>query len=312
MIRSTLSRLKHVSQTPRDITPPHALIIGGHTDIGHLVIESFRKRGFALTLTSSRFLENPLPAELAKDIPYHHLDLNAVIEDGHDVFRKTYTHIICLAPLHICERVLGFINMKRECLQRIIFISSQNVNLGISTPTYDKIREMEARIHKTDLPFIILRPTMLIGRKDKTLYRLSEFGRRFRVLPRIGHADSLQQPLDYRDLAQAIQQASHADIPLRKSYGLGGPEFMSLKRLYKRISRHIAGPVIVLPIPTAAMKILLKISQKTNTRLPFDKEQIARAHKDKHCTDAVLPIWKPRFSLEESLDHTAASHHIST
>jgi nucleoside-diphosphate-sugar epimerase len=88
---------------------------------------------------------------------------------------------------------------------------------------------------------------------DRSLAPIARFARRWRVLPVPVGATGMRQPVHARDLAGACVSALENSATHGVIYELGGGERLSFEQMIRRLRRCVAGPVVSLPIPLAAL-----------------------------------------------------------
>ena len=121
--------------------------------------------------------------------------------------------VISLMPIWETARILP--ELKLNGLQKAILVSSSSViNKKDSSYAEDKALvaslqtaedTVEIFLQAKGITSLILRPTMLFGyKKDGNISRIRSILKRFHIMPFLGKAQGLRQPIHADDLANAI------------------------------------------------------------------------------------------------------------
>ncbi len=135
----------------------------------------------------------------------------------------------------------------------------------------------EALVRSSGLPFLILRPTMVLGGGSPVLEGLA----RLASLPGaglvIGPGTAQVQPIHVDDLAHLLAWLVRHDTPGDVTVDAGGPERLSIEALLRRIRERItghAGPM--LRAPAGPLRTVLALLERGAGRLlPLTAGQLA-------------------------------------
>ena len=188
------------------------------------------------------------------------------LKDEHSVEKllqgaETAVHI---ANIHFSPEIL---RIGKTCgVKRFILVHTTGIYSKFKSASQEYIDiENEIRPMMQDLNVTILRPTMIFG--DMNDYNISKFIRfvdRMPVLPVVGKGDALIQPVNARDLGQALYKVMHAENTCGKAYDLSGERALSIRSLYMMIADCLGKkrPVIRIPegICIFAAKVIRYIS----------------------------------------------------
>ncbi len=165
------------------------------------------------------------------------------------------------------ENIIGVKNLidvlKTKIIQRIIYFSTQSVNLKNKGP-YSKSKEIsEELIRESGLNYIIIRPNYVYG-IDKTndFYRMASFISKFRIVPIIGNGNYKIQPIFKDDLVNIVF-GSVDNFKSRSIIEISGKETISINEIAKLIGESLKIKPLTLHIPVAILQ-LFKIF------IPFD------------------------------------------
>jgi len=141
------------------------------------------------------------------------------------------------------------------------------------------------------IEWIILRPTLIYGLgRDKNITELARFIRRFRILPLLGRADGLRQPIHARDVGVACVAALRAAAATGRAYDLSGGETITYREMVARLFASLAQPVRLVQIPLPAFRLAVSMlrlmpryrhwsvamAQRMNSDLVFDHAAATR------------------------------------
>ena len=130
---------------------------------------------------------------------------------------------------------------KGEGAARFVHLSSAVVTDGDEDPYAGSKRAAEALVRACGLPWVILRPTVIVGRGEPYfLHRLvGRLGRR-RPLPVYGHCRI--QPVFVEDVARAVTAAALSAGAVGGTYELAGRDAMTYESFVRDIARASRSP----------------------------------------------------------------------
>ncbi len=169
--------------------------------------------------------------------------------------------LISLLPIWVTANLVPKLRL-RGLKKAVILSSSSVVNKKKSHWTSDialveRLEHAEYRLQdvfaKLGADLITLRPTMVFGYgKDKNISLILRNLKRFHVMPFLGKAKGLRQPIHAYDLARAICLSLEADIG-SQTFELGGATQLSYRDMVAEIARAVNVSYLSLTIP----KVLL-------------------------------------------------------
>jgi len=116
----------------------------------------------------------------------------------------------------------------------------------------------------SETPTTILRLPMVLGPGDFATRALAGQAHA-RFVPLVGGGTTLQQPIDVRDVVEALLRALQVSPPLNAVLELGGPETLSHAELIARAAVIVGGAPRTLPLPLGAVRA---VSTLLETFLP--------------------------------------------
>jgi nucleoside-diphosphate-sugar epimerase len=155
----------------------------------------------------------------------------------------------------------------------LVHISSSVVN-SMADDFYTRSKTaQEAVVAKTDIPHIILRPTLMFGWFDrKHLGWLKRFMERMPVFPIPGDGKYLRQPLYAGDFSAII--ASSIASQKTGAFNISGQETVDYIDLIRAIKRVTGAGALILKIPYGVFWLLLKTYALFSKNPPFTTSQL--------------------------------------
>lgn len=135
-------------------------------------------------------------------------------------------------------------------VKKLVFISSISVTYPIRTPYADSKYKAEECVKNSNLPYVILRPTLVVEDHGGVEYQM--FVRYVRKMPIVflpGGGMCLKRPVRTSDLVKGIISASLSNTAINHTYALGGAEVLSLRQMAENLLK-INGkkkPIISIP-----------------------------------------------------------------
>ena len=150
---------------------------------------------------------------------------------------------------------------KNAARARIVYVSSIAVtgrDLG-HYPYAQTKAEAEHAVQASELDFVIVRPTIVLGEGAPNWRMLRKLAC-LPVVPLLGGGKARVQPVDVIDVARALEWLAANRLPSRAVVELGGPEILSFADFLARIRRacgYAGFPGV--PIPVAPVRLALRM-----------------------------------------------------
>jgi len=177
-------------------------------------------------------------------------------------------------------------NIVKACeemkVKRAIFISTTGIFTKLN-PDSKAIRlEAERLIKDSNLDYTIIRPTMIYGTpRDRNMWRLIKFLKRFSILPILGNGNYLQQPVYVKDLANVIVKAYENPISIKKVYNVSGKKALTYNEVVDITAAVLGKKVIKIHIPMKISYNLIKAYEKISSKPILKAEQVLRLNENK-------------------------------
>lgn len=149
---------------------------------------------------------------------------------------------------HSCE----ILRIGKECgVKRFILVHTTGMysKFKAASEGYIQVENRVAPLME-EQNVTILRPTMIFG--DLCDYNISKFIRfvdKLPVLPIVAGGKALVQPVNARDLAQAIYKALQSENNCGKGYDISGEHALSIRQLYRMIAKCLGVRRLIISIP---------------------------------------------------------------
>lgn len=182
-----------------------------------------------------------------------------------------HSHWVSLMPIwHLVEYLDQL--AARDC-RRLIAVSSTS-RYTKENAENDQDRSLAKRLASAEdavlrwsaerkIECAIVRPTMIYGSTaDANVSTLQAVMKRFRVMPLVGPAQGLRQPVHRDDLAGLIAAMSlRPQGPMRPDYNASGGEVLTYREMISRIRSQVRGPVATVPAPRGLFVVAQRFSK---------------------------------------------------
>jgi nucleoside-diphosphate-sugar epimerase len=168
------------------------------------------------------------------------------------------SRILSLGPL---DAFAAWVEREQPRLRRIVAIGSTGMHDKRDSPDprerddARRLAEAEASLfafgRARAVAVTVLRPTLLYGSgRDRSLGRLAEFARRWRILPLPASATGRRQPVHVDDVAEAVLACLEAPASFGLGFDLPGGEVLAFDDMVRRALARWAPGARVLHVPS--------------------------------------------------------------
>jgi NADH dehydrogenase len=150
----------------------------------------------------------------------------------------------------IVEGTGSAIEVAREAgVRRLIAMSCLGAQAS-APPVYQAKWKAEALVRASGIPFVILRPSLVLGRDDGVLRPLAGLVRSLPVVPIPGRGEHRLQPIDVEDLARCVLVALERDDLTGETVSAGGSVFVTFRQLVDLVSGSLGviKPKLLVPV----------------------------------------------------------------
>jgi len=161
----------------------------------------------------------------------------------------------------------------RVGLRRIVYLSSLGADAASQNPCLASRARAEQVLLRSVTPTLVLRLPMVIGEEDYAAQRLRAQAQS-RWVPLVDGGASLEQPIDARDVIQAIQRGlelpGFGDLVLE----LAGPEALPRRDLVLRCAALYGGKPGIVPIPEALARSAAALFERISANPPLTRPML--------------------------------------
>lgn len=181
---------------------------------------------------------------------------------------QAYTDINVTATQRVIEV------LKERGKAYVVGISSSVVESAASD-WYTQSKSRQERIFvNSDLPYVVLRPTLMFGWFDrKHVTWLARFMRKTPVFPIPGHGEYLRQPLYAGDLCEIIVSCIK-QRPIGQTYNISGLERIAFIDLMRAVRDVSGATTAIVKMPYRLFHALLTVYAMIDRDPPFTTRQL--------------------------------------
>lgn len=142
----------------------------------------------------------------------------------------------------------------------------------------------EELVRASEIPYTILRPSLIYGAGDLFTLRLSEMIRLSPLLPVIGSGRSKIQPIFIDDVVACILRAVTSDCCLNEIYEIGGPDQLSYEEVTLAIAEAMGVKRPTLHLPLFFIKSMATVLEAVLPKAPVTADQLIMLQEDTVCS----------------------------
>ena len=175
-------------------------------------------------------------------------------------------------------------------------------------PYYEAKWQMEQDVQRSELPYVIFRPSFVFGRDGGILPTFRKLAKLTPVTPIIGSGEQQIQPIWADDVAAYFERAVDLDSATNRMFELGGPDVVSWNEFWQRLKRILGMRRPSAHVPVGLMKMNALVTERLPGNIPLTRDLLKMLeHGDNVVTDdeAVQTFQLPLVSLDEQLRRAA-------
>ena len=175
-------------------------------------------------------------------------------------------------------------------------------------PYYEAKWQMEQDVQRSELPYVIFRPSFVFGRDGGILPTFRKLAKLTPVTPIIGSGEQRIQPIWADDVAAYFERAVDLDSATNRMFELGGPDVVSWNEFWQRLKRILGMRRPSAHVPVGLMKMNALVTERLPGNIPLTRDLLKMLeHGDNVVTDdeAVQTFQLPLVSLDEQLRRAA-------
>ncbi len=147
---------------------------------------------------------------------------------------------------------------KNQGVRRFVYLSGAGAGQGRPQPWFRAKDMAEAAIRESGLEHVLLRPSWVYGRGDRSMNRFLFFCRHLPVIPVIGDGKTTVRPMYVRDVARCVAEGVRREDAKGQVLELGGPERLSMDEIIRTLQLILGRRRPLLHHPAPLMKILVR------------------------------------------------------
>lgn len=245
------------------------VVAGGTGFLGRHVVAALRARGHAVLVLARGTRERPegaelLPLDVAREaVPLDRLrEADALVnlvgikrERGAQTFEAVHVEATRRLVAAACE----------AGIRRFVQVSVVCSRPDPKNPYHDTKWRAEEAVRASELDFTILRPAVIYGPGDDMVTHLVRMIRFAPLFPVVGHGESILQPVDVRDVAQAVASALERPASIGRTYEIVGPSRFELREVVRTVAEGVGLPVVIVPMPLVVQRAAVRLMNAVMT-----------------------------------------------
>ena len=191
-------------------------------------------------------------------------------------------------------------------LKKCVFTSTTALFTKLNASSKTVRIAAEKTITDSKLNWVIIRPTMIFGRKgDRNMERLVRFLKYIPVLFVPGGGKAMQQPVFVDDVAQALVKSYFSKNACKKAYNISGKTTLSFKEVVRITGKLLKKKVFVISLPLKPCRLLLRFYEKLTSKPYLKEEQLLRLNENKafNHVDAAKDFGFTPHSFEDGMSN---------
>jgi len=167
-------------------------------------------------------------------------------------------------------------------VNRVVLVSSQRLYSRVPCPSVAEVIAGEAAARASNMPWTILRPSMIYGPGDDgNISRLARHLGQRRWLPVFGSGRQLHQPVYVEDVVDAILACLTGENLVGRSYDLAGAAPLAYDELIDLIGDAVGVRPLKLHLPVGISLAALWGARRLGIPVPVTAAQVRRSQENK-------------------------------
>lgn len=204
-----------------------------------------------------------------------------------------------LRDLHVKQSEAFVEQALKGAVKNVVMVTALGTRSDAPSQYHSTKWMAEEKVRQSGLNFVILRPSLLIGREagsrdSKLVKRLTEVIRTCKLVPLVNGGTNKLQPLFIGDMTLAVSKALDALLEsddkeiVGQTLELGGAEVIEMRDLAKMIMQkeNVQRPIVSLPQPLASG---IALALETISQVPLlTRDQVKLSMSDNICKNNDL------------------------
>lgn len=155
---------------------------------------------------------------------------------------------------------------REQGVRRFVHLSVVCSRPDAASPYHDTKWRAEERVRASGLDATVLKPGVIYGPGDDMVTHLVKMIRFAAVFPVVGRGASLLQPVDVRDVAEAVAAAVERPQSIGRTYDVVGPERHTLSDVVRTVARATGLRLWIVPTPVALQRAAVRVMDAVTDR----------------------------------------------
>ena len=184
---------------------------------------------------------------------------------------------------------------KKAGVRHILYQSALGTRPGAVSAYHKTKWQAEELVRASNVPYTILRPSLIYGPGDQFTMRLVEMIKHLPVLPVIGSGQSRIQPLYIDDAVSCIVKAITGDSFFNEMLEIGGPDQLTYEELVGAVADALGVYRPTMHMPVFLAKGAARFLETMLTAPPVTSDQLIMLQEDNVCSMRDI---RDAFSIE--------------
>jgi len=184
---------------------------------------------------------------------------------------------------------------KKAGVRHILYQSALGTRPGAVSAYHKTKWQAEELVRASNVPYTILRPSLIYGPGDQFTMRLVEMIKHLPVLPVIGSGQSRIQPLYIDDAVSCIVKAITGDSFFNEMLEIGGPDQLTYEELVGAVADALGVYRPTMHMPVFLAKGAARFLETLLTAPPVTSDQLIMLQEDNVCSMRDI---RDAFSIE--------------
>jgi len=184
---------------------------------------------------------------------------------------------------------------KNAGVRHILYQSALGTRPGAVSAYHKTKWQAEELVRASNVPYTILRPSLIYGPGDQFTMRLVEMIKHLPVLPVIGSGQSRIQPLYIDDAVSCIVKAITGDSFFNEMLEIGGPDQLTYEELVGAVADALGVYRPTMHMPVFLAKGAARFLETMLTAPPVTSDQLIMLQEDNVCSMRDI---RDAFSIE--------------
>ena len=245
-------------------------VAGGTGFVGRHVVEALRARGHSVIVLARGRRGVPRGAELVpcdfarEPVPAGALRGCDAVVNLAGIKREDGTQTFEAVHVEATRRLLAACDT--DGVRRFVHVSVVCSRPDARLAYHDTKWRAEEAVRASGLDFTILKPAVIYGPGDDMVTHLVRMIRFAPLFPVVGRGDSILQPVDVRDVAEAVAAALDRPRSIGGTYDVVGPDRLPLAEVVRVVADGIGLRVHILPTPLALQRAAVRVMDAVTTQ----------------------------------------------